>query len=68
MSWYSKRGEGARVSFVHAGPGAPSGYRHVLLVRPSAGGGFALVKVHAGGIAWAGRLLYVADTRHGIRV
>jgi hypothetical protein len=68
VSWYSKRGEGARLSFVHAGPGPPSGYRHVLLVRPRAGGGFAVVRVHAGGIAWVGRFVYVADTRHGIRV
>jgi hypothetical protein len=68
VSWYSKRGEGARLSFVHAGPGAPSGYRHVLLVRPDAGGGFAPVRVHAGGIAWVGRFVYVADTWHGIRV
>ncbi len=64
-SWYSKRGEGSRISFVDVGARR---YLHALLVRPTGGGSFALVKIHAGGIAWVGDLLYVADTVHGLRV
>lgn len=65
VSWYSKRGLSARISFVDV---AARRYRHVLCVRPTGGEGFAPVKVHAGGIAWVGSLLYVADTRRGLRV
>jgi hypothetical protein len=49
-------------------------YRLVLLVEPTApaapGGrpGLAPVQIHAGGIAWFGRYLYVADTGTGFRV
>jgi hypothetical protein len=46
-------------------------YRHVLLVEPEVRGGratFTDVGVHAGGIAWYGDTLYVADTRHGLRM
>jgi len=67
VSWYSKRGRGARVSFVDARP--EPRYLHVLLVRPTGSERFELVKLHAGGIAWLGDLLYVADSsRHGLRV
>lgn len=65
VSWYSKRGYGARLSLVDV---AARRYQHVLLVRPTGGGGHAPVKVHAGGIAWVGNLMYVADTRRGLRV
>ncbi len=65
VSWYSKRGSGVRVTFVDVDAAR---YRHVLLVKPRASGDFDLVKVHAGGIAWLGPLLYVADTRRGVRV
>jgi hypothetical protein len=67
-SWYSNNGKGVRVSFVNADKLDGARYRHVLLVRPNAHGGFSLVKVHAGGIAWFGHLLYVADTDNGLRV
>lgn len=47
-------------------------YRLVLLVEPfvNASGNwtYKTVKIHAGGIAWYGRYLYVADTTQGIRV
>ncbi len=43
-------------------------YRHVLLVEPDAGRGFKPVTNHAGGLAWAGSYLYVADTSRGVRV
>jgi hypothetical protein len=43
VSWYSKNGKGARISFVNA-------------------------DTHAGGIAWYGHYLYVAETHVGLRV
>jgi hypothetical protein len=64
VSWYSKNGKGARVSFVNADKLATATYRHVLLVdrklRP--------ITTHAGGIAWFGNYLYVAETHGGLRV
>ncbi|NKZ03894.1 hypothetical protein [Actinomadura latina] len=45
-------------------------YRHVLLVAPVMQGRNATytdIGIHAGGIAWYGDKLYVADTRHGVR-
>lgn len=65
VSWYSNNGLGVRVSFVNLDADA---YRHVLLVRPTGGTGWERVKIHAGGIAWFGHYLYVADTFHGLRV
>ncbi|MFB4304069.1 hypothetical protein [Actinomadura sp. NTSP31] len=46
-------------------------YRHVLLVYPVIRNGkvsYSDVALHAGGIAWFGDRLYVADTRAGLRV
>lgn len=81
VSWYDKRlgtEKGVRVSFLDPDTGR---YQHVLLAYPytnSAGeasyeyldtpqsgdnGG-----IHAGGIAWYGNYLYVADTTRGVRV
>jgi hypothetical protein len=64
VSWYSKNGKGARISFVSADRLASATYRHVLLVdrklRP--------ITTHAGGIAWFGNYLYVAETHGGLRV
>ncbi|MEJ7790265.1 MAG: hypothetical protein WKF29_10325 [Thermoleophilaceae bacterium] len=65
VSWYSKRGHGARLSLVDV---AARRYRHVLCVRPTGGEGFEPVKVHAGGVAWVRNFIYVADTRRGLRV
>ncbi|GII80357.1 hypothetical protein Sru01_53390 [Sphaerisporangium rufum] len=70
VSWYWKpvgaAGErGVRISLVDLAGGR---YRHVLLVHPEAGGSYRPVNVHAGGIAWYGDLLYVADTARGLRV
>lgn len=45
-------------------------YRHVLLVHPTMKGNkptYTDIDIHAGGIAWYGDRLYVADTRHGLR-
>jgi hypothetical protein len=46
-------------------------YRHVLLVEPVMNGtraDFQPINIHAGGAAWVGRKLYVADTSRGLRV
>lgn len=43
-------------------------YRHVLLVRPTSSGNFAVIAEHGGGLAWIGNYLYMADTADGIRV
>lgn len=64
-SWYSKAGEGARVSVVDL---EHRRYAHVLLVEPVLGEhGLEVrpVKVHAGGLVWHGRHLHVAATARG---
>lgn len=76
--WYAKeRGvpdTATRVSVVDLDAGAAGPrYAHVLLVEPyrrwwSASAGQRPVRVHAGGLAWWGHRLLVADTRHGVRV
>lgn len=69
-SWYDHDGgtnKGARVSLLDR---ANAKYRHVLLAVPtgtSTSPSFTIADTHAGGLAWYGRLLYVADT-DGIRV
>ncbi|MEV5825855.1 hypothetical protein AB0L25_09785 [Spirillospora sp. NPDC052242] len=66
VSWHG--GESVRVTFVDPDRRA---YRHVLLVRPVMKDGratFGDIDVHAGGIAWFGDKLYVADTTRGFRV
>lgn len=62
--------KGVRVAFVDASA-TPPRYRFALLVSPSgttAAPSFVPVDVHAGGLVWYGRWLYVADTTHGLRV
>jgi len=63
--------EGVRIAFVDTTtPNAPK-YRFALLVMPkgsAAAPTFDPVKIHAGGIAWYGNFLYVADTTRGLRV
>lgn len=74
VSWYSTGvdGEkGVRVSFVNRTDPLNPVYRHVLLVEPYVANGvttFRAVNIHAGGIAWYGKHLYVADTDYGMRV
>lgn len=81
VSWYHRTDarptKGARVSLVDFTDPSAIRYRHLLLVTPTGDGadvdfgpaeyasGDAL---HAGGIVWLGDLLYVADTRVGLRV
>ena len=80
VSWYHKDAQGGgaqrgvRVSVVDWNlVGRPvDDYRHLLLVEPTVGPdgvpNFRAVEIHAGGIAWVGRWLFVADTGHGLRV
>ncbi|GGQ07006.1 hypothetical protein [Streptosporangium pseudovulgare] len=69
VSWYFKpkneSERGIRLSFLDA---ATLRYRHVLLVTAKPDGGIAPIDIHAGGVAWYGDLLYVADTGRGLRV
>ncbi len=76
VSFYDKAeggatNEGVRIAFVDTtNPNAPK-YRFALLVTPKgtpAAPSFDPVKIHAGGIAWFGDFLYVADTSRGFRV
>ncbi|HTW15784.1 MAG TPA: hypothetical protein VMF51_11680 [Nocardioides sp.] len=61
VSWYSKGGHGARVTFLDLDRRR---YRHVLLVTPS----LEPVHVHAGGLVWHGPHLYVAATGRGLQL
>jgi hypothetical protein len=81
VTWYQPRPDhtaGAaddpqndRVTFVNTpASGESTTYRHVLLVEPVIENGklnLRRVKLHAGGIAWYGNLLYVASTGGGMR-
>ena len=63
--------KGVRLSFADVANPSDVNYRHVLLVAPSGSASapnFAAVPIHAGGIAWVGDWLYVADTGYGLRV
>lgn len=61
--------KGVRVSFADVTAlAAGITYRHVLLVEPDVARGFKPIGIHAGGLAWSGTLLYVADTNRGLRV
>ncbi|CAG7937939.1 unnamed protein product [Penicillium nalgiovense] len=63
VSWYQK-GESVRLSFVDR---KTHKYRHVMLVYPTADDDFKPISIHAGGIMWYGNVLYVVDTKNGIR-
>ncbi|MFG2091482.1 hypothetical protein [Spirillospora sp. NPDC048824] len=65
VSWH----DSGRVRLTFVNPGKRT-YRHVLLVYPTMRGKrptYTDIGIHAGGIAWYGDKLYVADTRHGVR-
>lgn len=67
MGWLNL---GARISVIDWTDEAPS-YRHVLLTEPRRIGWFHRlrpVRVHAGGIVWYGKHLFVAGSSQGIRV
>ncbi len=64
-SWYSKKDEGSRVSFIDL---EAKRYRHVLLVEPTVVDGvpgLKPLKAHAGGVVWHGPYLHVAATGRG---
>ncbi len=63
--------KGVRLAFVDVTDPTKPTYRFALLVAPTgtaAAPSFAPVSIHAGGIAWYQRWLYVADTSNGFRV
>ncbi len=76
VSWYAKRDRllrspGTRITLVDRSHADAPRYRHVLLVAPRRWPGTPptrAVRVHAGGIAVVGDVLYVADTLMGVRV
>ncbi|MFG3436709.1 hypothetical protein ACGF0J_05610 [Nonomuraea sp. NPDC047897] len=70
VSWYFKpeppvTQRGVRVTFLSP---RTLKYQHALLVEARPDGSYRPIDIHAGGIAWYGDLLYVADTFHGLRV
>ncbi len=73
VAWYGRRSAllttpGVRVSVLdRSDPGRPR-YAHVLLSVPRPLRATGPVRVHAGGLAVHAGLLYVADTRAGVRV
>lgn len=63
VSWYRDK-DSVRLSFVDR---KTHKYRHVMLVYPTADDDFKSIAIHAGGIMWYGNVLYVVDTKVGIR-
>ncbi|WP_329519629.1 hypothetical protein [Spirillospora sp. NBC_01491] len=64
--WYADKA--IRLTFVNP---AKKTYRHVLLTYPKLKGksaNYTDIDLHAGGVAWFGNYVYVADTVHGLRV
>jgi len=76
VSWYGHGVigylfQGSRVSVIDVTRDDVPNYRHVLLVAPRRRFGLhrlAPVRVHAGGIVWYGKYLFVAGSSRGIRV
>ncbi|MEV0346149.1 hypothetical protein AB0H88_10290 [Nonomuraea sp. NPDC050680] len=69
-SWYFKPSppvveRGIRVTFLSP---QTLKYQHALLVEAKPDGSYGAINIHAGGVAWHGDLLYVADTTKGLRV
>jgi hypothetical protein len=70
VSWYFKPAppvpeRGIRVTFMSP---KTLKYQHALLVEAKPDGSYGAINIHAGGIAWYGDRLYVADTVRGLRV
>lgn len=64
VSWHRDDDDSVRLSFVDR---KTHEYRHVLLVYPTADDDFKEIAIHAGGIMWYGDVLFVVDTKIGIR-
>ncbi|MFI7131763.1 hypothetical protein ACIBQ1_39230 [Nonomuraea sp. NPDC050153] len=67
-TWYFKpeAGErGIRLSFLSP---KTLKYQHALLVEAKPDGSYGPINIHAGGVACDGDLVYVADTKRGLRV
>ncbi|GAA2361814.1 hypothetical protein GCM10010404_14500 [Nonomuraea africana] len=69
-SWYFKPEppaveRGIRVTFLSP---QTLRYQHALLVEAKPDGSYGPINIHAGGVAWYGEHLYVADTKRGLRV
>ncbi|MEU7899558.1 hypothetical protein AB0B45_42735 [Nonomuraea sp. NPDC049152] len=69
-SWYFKPEapvpeRGIRVTFMSP---VTLRYQHALLVEAKPDGSYGPINIHAGGVAWYGDQLYVADTTRGLRV
>jgi hypothetical protein len=70
VSWYLRRDgaeAGTRLTFVRVAPGRRPRYAHVVLVERAADGTLTPISVHAGGVAFAGERVLVADTFQGWR-
>ncbi|GAA0913859.1 hypothetical protein GCM10009560_06570 [Nonomuraea longicatena] len=68
VSWYFKPAVGERgIRLTFFSP-TTMRYQHALLVEAKPDGSYGPIDIHAGGIAWYGDLLYVADTTRGLRV
>lgn len=60
-----------RLTFADWDSNYPNEYRKVLLVAPTGSASspdFTDIKTHAGGVAWYGHYVYVADTNNGMRI
>jgi hypothetical protein len=76
VSWYSRDGcdgghSRSRITLVDWDATHPNRYRKILLVEPTgtaAAPSFTDIPIHAGGVAWYGDYLYVADTGVGMRM
>lgn len=66
VSWYHKdtsgNGDGkSRISVVDVSR-SPATYKHIRLVSSCSSSGCSNLNTHAGGLAWTGRYVYMADT------
>ncbi|MGP9539627.1 hypothetical protein ACT3SP_16625 [Brachybacterium sp. AOP43-C2-M15] len=74
VSFYNNSPKSSRINLIDWDANHPDAYRRILLVEPTGTAeepSFQDVPIHAGGIAWYGDLLYVADsaaTPGGLRV
>ena len=65
VSFYNNSPKSSRINLIDWDANHPNAYRRILLVEPTGTAeepSFQDVKIHAGGIAWYGDLLYVADS------